>query len=397
VVMTHPWKVLVPVTAGLLLLGAPFARIRLGATDVGVLSPDAESRRGAELVRQEFTGQEAAGILVVLDYGHGSPLTEPRIAQLYELSRWLGRQPGVSRVDSFVDLDPSLALEQYKMLAATPVDARPPAIQEAVAQTMGGQMALLVVHTPYAAGSDPARDLVRRIRERHPPGEARVLVTGHTAFDVDFSQLVRDNTPRAVALIVVATYVVLFLLLGSILLPAKAVVMNFLSISASYGALVWIFQDGHLARWLNFTPGPIETGTPLIMFCVVFGLSMDYGVLLLSRILEEYQRTGDNVLAVGVGLERTGRLITAAAAIMAAVFFAFALADLVVIKAIGIGMGIAVVLDATIVRALLVPATMRLLGRWNWWAPATLARWHSRVAGRLVGPEPPLPGGRSNI
>ena len=386
VVMTHPWKVLVPVTAGLLLLGTPFARIRLGTSDVGVLSPDAESRRGAELVRREFPREEAAGILVVVDYGQGSPLTEPRIAQLYDLSRWLGRQPGVSRVDSFVDLDPSLGLEQYQRLAATPAEARPPAIQDAVAQTMGGQMALLVVHTPYAAGSDQARDLVRRIRESHPPGQGRLLVTGHTAFDVDFSQLVRDNAPRAVVLIMVATYVVLFLLLGSILLPAKAVVMNCLSISASYGALVWIFQDGHLARWLNFAPGPIETETPLIMFCVLFGLSMDYGVLLLSRIQEEYQRTGDNVLAVGVGLERTGRIITAAAAIMAAVFFAFALADLVVIKAIGIGMGIAVVLDATVVRALLVPATMRLVGRWNWWAPAPLVRWHARVAERLVGP-----------
>jgi uncharacterized membrane protein YdfJ with MMPL/SSD domain len=148
--------------------------------------------------------------------------------------------------------------------------------------------------------------------------------------------------------------------------------MNFLSISASYGALVWIFQDGHLADWLHFTPGPIETTTPLIMFCVIFGLSMDYGVLLLSRIREEYRRSGDNTLSVGVGLQHTGRLITAAAAIMAAVFFSFGMADLVVIKAIGIGMGIAVVLDATIVRALLVPATMRLLGRWNWWAPPIL-------------------------
>jgi hypothetical protein len=283
----------------------------------------------------------------------------------------------VSRVDSFVDLDPSLTLGQYQMLAATLAPARPPAIQEAVARMMGRQMALLVVHTPYAAGSDAARDLVRRIRESHPPGQGRLLVTGHTAFDVDFTQLVRDNAPRAVALIVAATYVVLFLLLGSILLPAKAVVMNFLSISASYGALVWIFQDGHLARWLNFTPGPIETGTPLIMFCVVFGLSMDYGVLLLSRMLEEYQRTGDNVLAVGVGLERTGRLITAAAAIMAAVFFAFALADLVVIKAIGIGMGIAVVLDAPSFRTPragndAAPGPLELV------SARPLVRWHAR-------------------
>jgi len=300
----------------------------------------------------------------------------------------------VSRVDSFVDLDPSLALEQYQMLAAMPSEARPPAIQDAVAQTMGNQMALLVVRTSYAAGSDPARDLVRRIRERHPRGEGRLLVTGHTAFDVDFSQLVRDNAPRAVALIVVATYVRAVPALG--IDPAarqgrahetfcRSARRTEPSCGSSRTATC---PAGSISR-----RAPIETGTPLIMFCVVFGLSMDYGVLLLSRVLEEYQRTGDNVRAVGLGLERIGRVITAAAAIMAAVFFAFALADLVVIKAIGIGMGIAVVLDATIVRALVVPATMRLLGRWNWWAPAPLVRWHARVAGRLVKTlSRPLPG-----
>src|SRR5206468_10098184 len=162
--------------------------------------------------------------------------------------------------------------------------------------------------------------------------------------------------------------------LASVLLPLKPIVMNLLSITASYGALVWIFQDGHLAKWLDFTPGPIQTATPLIMFCLVFGLSMDYEVLLLSRIREEYERSGDNSRAVGRGLERTGRLITWAGAIMAGVFFAFALADSVIIKAVGIGIGLAVILDATVVRALLVPATMRLMGRWNWWLPAPLAR-----------------------
>jgi uncharacterized membrane protein YdfJ with MMPL/SSD domain len=178
-----------------------------------------------------------------------------------------------------------------------------------------------------------------------------------------------------VATISLTTYLALFLLLRSLLLPLKAVVMNFLSLSASYGAMVWIFQDGHLARWLHFTPGPIESGTPLIMFCVAFGLSMDYGVLLLTRIQEEYDLRPDNTSAVAAGLEHTGRIITAAAAIMAAVFFSFALGDLVVVKAIGIGLGIAVVVDATVVRMLLVPATMRLLGRWNWWAPASLTRY----------------------
>ncbi len=381
-VMTYPWQVLVPVVALLLLLGVPFARIHLASSDVGMLPPDAESRRGAELARREFSGPNTTRILVVLEWASGSPLAAPRIAELYGLSRWLAAQPDVSRVESFVDLSPSIPLGQYQLLAAMSPAVRPPAIDGALSQMVGRHIALLVAHTPHPAGSETARSLVRRIRQQHPRGEARLLVTGHTAFDLDFLGLVRDHAPRAVMLIVAANYLLLFLLLGSILLPLKAIVMNFLSISASYGALVWLFQDGHLADWLHFAPGPIETAIPLIMFCVIFGLSMDYGILLLCRIREEYERTGDNTLAVGLGLERTGRLITAAAAIMAAVFFGFARADLVVIKAVGIGMGIAVLLDATIVRALLVPATMRLLGRWNWWAPAPFVRSSARTAKR---------------
>jgi RND superfamily putative drug exporter len=379
VVMAHPWKVLVPVSAVLLLLGAPFARIRLGSSDVGSLPPTAPARRGEAVARAQFPDGETNRMVVVLEYAGGSPLEPARVDAMYELSRWLAGQPGVIGVTSAVDLDPSITREQYRQLAAAPAELLPPAIQAALGQLVGPRIAVLVVDSAYPAGSDEARALVRLIRQSHPRVDGRLLVTGHTAFDVDFSAQVRENAPRAVALIVLATYVVLFLLLGSIVLPIKAVAMNFLSISASYGALVWIFQDGHLAGWLNFTPGPIETATPLIMFCVLFGLSMDYGVLLLSRIREEYQRRGDNTAAVAAGLERTGRLITAAAAIMAAVFFGFARADLVVVKAIGIGMGIAVVLDATVVRALLVPATMRLLGDWNWWAPGLLARWQERL------------------
>jgi RND superfamily putative drug exporter len=172
---------------------------------------------------------------------------------------------------------------------------------------------------------------------------------------------------------------VLFLLLGSVLLPLKAVLMNFLSISASFGALVWIFQEGHLSSFLNFTASSIDPTLPVIMFCIVFGLSMDYEVLLLSRMQEEYLRTKDNRYAVAEGLERIGRLITGAAAIMVGVFLAFALAQVVIIKAIGLGMAIAVAIDATLVRALVVPATMRILGDLNWWAPRPLARLYRRL------------------
>jgi len=239
------------------------------------------------------------------------------------------------------------------------------------------------VSTKDPAGSDQARALVRTIRNSHPRVDGELLVTGATAFDLDFMGVITDNAPKAVGLVVGATYIALLLLLGSVLLPLKAVVVNLLSISASYGALVWIFQEGHLAHVLGFTPGPIQTATPIIMFCLIFGLSMDYEVLLLSRMREEYERSGNNVLAVGAGLERTGRLITWAGAIMAAVFFAFALAESVIIKAVGIGIGIAVILDATVVRGLLVPATMRLMGDWNWWLPRPLARLVRR---RVVRP-----------
>jgi RND superfamily putative drug exporter len=261
----------------------------------------------------------------------------------------------------------------------------PEEMKTAVAQVVGERIMILVVSTALPAGSDAARALVRAIRASHPPVDGELLLTGPTVFDLDFMGVVADNAPLAIALVVVATYLALLVLLRSVLLPLKAVVVNLLSISASYGALVWIFQDGHLAEWLHFTPGPIQTATPIIMFCLIFGLSMDYEVLLLSRVREEYDHTGDNALAVAAGLERTGRLITWAGAIMAAVFFAFALADSVIIKAVGVGIGIAVILDATVVRALLVPATMRLMGRWNWWVPAPVARlcrWGSAPAAR---------------
>lgn len=371
-VMAHPWRVLLPVVALLLLLGLPFLHLRAGSGDATSLPPGTESRRGDELLRREFPDVDLNPIIVVLDAGRGSPLAAERVAQMFALSRWLGARPHVTRVNSFVDLDPSLDLPSYQRMAALPRGQRPPQLAAAVEQLVGDHVASLVVNTALRPGSDEARALVQEIRDAHPPVDGELVVTGQTAFDLDFIGLTVRRAPLAIGLVVVVTAVVLFLLLDSLLLPLKAVVMNLLSITASYGALVWIFQDGHLAGWLGFTPGPIQTATPLIMFCLVFGLSMDYEVLLLSRVREEYERTGDNARSVAAGLERTGRLITGAAAIMAAVFFGFGLSRSVIVQAVGIGIGIAVVVDATIVRALLVPAAMRLMGRWNWWRPTWL-------------------------
>jgi RND superfamily putative drug exporter len=378
-VMARPWAVLIPVVAVLLLLGAPFRHIRLGTPDISTLPPEAESRRGQELLRAEFPQVDANTIVIVLRYPDAGGLTPPRMKELHDLSRWVAAQPGIAAVESAASLDPRMQLEDYLQLAAAPRELLPPAFREALAQLVGPRVAVIAAHTTLAEDGDPARALVRAIRAQHPRVDAEVLVTGRTAYDLDFIALVARVAPGAVAFVVAATAVVLFLLLGSVLLPLKAVAMNLLSITASYGALVWIFQDGHLSGLLNFTPAPIEPVIPLIMFCVLFGLSMDYEVLLLSRTQEEWERTGDNQQAVAAALGSTGRLITGAAAIMAAVFFGFGAANAVMIKEMGIGMGIAVVMDATVVRALLVPATMRLLGRWNWWAPARLKRLYRRT------------------
>src|SRR5207245_2374 len=205
-------------------------------------------------------------------------------------------------------------------------------------QTVGAHIVLFDVVTGDATNSDEARAIVREIRSLAPPSGGELLVTGFTAIDVDTVDFITAHTPVAIAFVMVATVIVLFLLLGSVVLPLKAVVMNLLSISASFGALVWVFQDGHLSQQLAFTPGPVDPSLPVIMFCTLFGLSMDYEVLLLSRIQEEYRRRPDNTHAVAMGLERSGRLITGAAAIMVGVFSAFALADILFIKAIGLGM-----------------------------------------------------------
>ncbi|HEU5195562.1 MAG TPA: MMPL family transporter [Methylomirabilota bacterium] len=373
-VMARPWPIVIPVVIVLVVLGLPLRHIRLGSDDASTLPVTTESRRGGELLRGEFPGADAGLIVIVLRYGEGSPLAPTRVSALYDFSRWVKSQPGVRRVDSIVDLAPGMSRERYQQIAAVPAAFRPPGLDVAFAQLVGAHVSRLIVHTSLPPASDEARALVRTIRSEHPPVDAEVLLTGTTAFDLDFIALVSAAAPAAIVFVVLATYVALFWLLRSVLLPLKAVVMNLLSITASYGALVWIFQEGHLAGLLGFTPAPIEIPIPLIMFCILFGLSMDYEVLLLSRTHEEYLRGGDNARAVAQSLAHTGRLITGAAAIMAGVFFGFGfVSSVTMIKAMGVGMGLAVIVDATIVRALLVPATMRLLGRWNWWAPAALA------------------------
>ena len=282
--MAHPWRVLLPAAIFLLLLGAPFEHIQL-SSDVTELPNTAESRRGIELLRSEFQRVETNPILVVVRYPDGDPLLSvERVQRIYDLSRWLSKLPAVNRVESIVDLDPSISRRTYLQMFTPPMPPLPKGVQTALEKLVGKDIVVLVAQTALSEGSPEALSLVRTIRQSHPPVGGEFMVTGESAFQADFTQAISENSPFVIGLIVFVTYSVLFLLFGSLLLPLKAVLMNMLSISASYGALVWIFQYGYLASWLHFTPGPIESVTPIMMFCILFGLSMDYEVLLLKRV-----------------------------------------------------------------------------------------------------------------
>jgi putative drug exporter of the RND superfamily len=222
-----------------------------------------------------------------------------------------------------------------------------------------------------------AQDVVAGLRQIDAPFET--LVGGEAAELVDLKASISTRLPWALAIVGLATMLLLFLMTGSVVLAIKGLVMNVLSLGATFGVLVWVFQDGHLSSLLGFdSVGALDATMPLIVFLFAFGLSMDYEVFLLARIKEAWDETGDNDLAVAIGLDRTGRIITSAAALLVIVFAGFAVGELVLIKQLGLGMAVAVIVDATIVRTLLVPATMTLMGRWNWWAPAPLRRFHRR-------------------
>ena len=248
--------------------------------------------------------------------------------------------------------------------------------------------------SPLQPSSPAGTAVVAAARDVDPGPGLTAMIGGQAATGHDFLVSQTERIPYAVGVVLLAMFAVLFLLFGSVVLPIKAILMTLLSISASFGAMVWIFQEGNLSGPLGFTsPGFTIAGNPIIMFSVLFGLSMDYEVLLLSRVQEAYRRSGDNRAAVAEGLSKTAGVITGAAAIMVTVFAAFALADTITIKSIGVGMAIAVFVDATIVRILLVPATMRLLGKWNWWAPGPLARFADRLGFSHAEDEATVPTG----
>ncbi len=383
-VMDRPVRVFVPTLLLLVALGLPFLHVRFNAPDATILPPEVPSRQAYDLLLDSFQEGDF-GPVVLAVRTDGPVLSADNIGRLHDYVGALRADPRVKRVDSLVSVDDRLGREQYQLIwsvAGGPGDAYLASLAE---RTTRADLTAVTITTWYGPNDPEARALIADLRDPAsplaPPDGLSVLVGGGAAEVVDVVDEIAAEFPRSAIVILLSTFLVLFVLLRSLILPLKALAMNALSILASFGALVWIFQDGNLSAMLGFTPlGFVETTLPVILFCVLFGLSMDYEVFLLSRMKEAWDATGDNRTAVALGLERSGRIVTSAALIVVVVAGSFAFAEIVLIKAVGLGVAIAVALDATIVRALLVPSTMRLLGRWNWWMPAWLER---RIGSRL--------------
>jgi len=392
-VMRHPGKVLIATLIPLVIVGLPFLRVKLSVADHRSLPEGAESRVVGERLESDFPYNETLPIQVLVR--SDEPALGPRsLSALYDYTRELEKIPGVRRVDSLVNLDPRLNKEVYAQFYSEADMAVNPQAARAAANFSKDNYSLVSVLYDYGATSDEAKDLVGRVRDLQPPAGLSVQVGGIPAVVVDFLDSLGQAMPGAIALIVSVIFVLLFLMLGSVVVPLKAVVLNILSLSVSFGALVWIFQEGNLSNLLNFTSlGSIEGSQPVLIFAIAFGLSMDYEVFLLSRIKEHYDRTGDNTASVALGVQKTGAIITSAALLLVVVFAGFATGEIIFIKMVGIGMALAVLVDATLVRMLLVPATMRLMGDYNWWAPRPLARLYNRLGlSEVEGEEVPSHG-----
>ena len=364
-VMRRPIPVAVGVTALLVLLGAPFLRLSTGLPDERALPPSAESRQVSERIAAGFDGDSGQAFPIVVES------VDPGGAELVVFAADVSTLDSVARVDA----PGGTWVSGQRVADPTPASQR----------FAAGDAAWLSVVPTVGAQTPEGEQLAEEVRALDAPFD--FLVGGGAAQLIDTQHALAAGLPLALGIVAVTTLVLLFLMSGSVLIPLKAVALNLLSLTATFGATVWVFQDGNLSGLLDFTAtGRIDASVPILMFCIAFGLSMDYEVFLLSRIKEEYDRTGDNTSAVALGLERTGRIVSAAAALLAITFIAFGTADVSFLKLFGLGLAVAVLMDATIIRGLLVPAFMRLAGRANWWAPAPLRRIHQRYGIREASP-----------
>ncbi|HEX6139066.1 MAG TPA: MMPL family transporter [Candidatus Limnocylindria bacterium] len=386
-VMRRPLLIAAPVLALLLLAGSPFLSIQLSTGQNLEDLPPTPARIGFEKIVDEFPGGESDPITVAVTWP-GVDLRDgiapDRQAALADYVAAVDDLPHTTDIQSVLEVPVGMDPAQYAQLLALPLGQWPPSVPAALKSSVegwvAGDTARVRVFSDLLPDSDAGRELVGDVRGIAPPDGAQTLTGGLPSRSADFMASFWNSIPLAVLIVVIVTGGVLFLTFGSVFLPVKAVLMSLISISASFGVLVFVFQEGNLSELLGFeASGALGAWLPVLMFAILFGLSMDYEVLLLSRIRERYLAHGDNTRAVAEGIGLTGGIITGAALIMVAVFAAFGLSSIVFIKALGLTQALAVLIDATLVRGILVPAFMRVMGWVNWWAP----RWMQRAVSKL--------------
>ncbi len=379
-VMAQPWLVVALVLGVLGVVSFPALSLATGIPSSDVLPATNEARQGLTILAQQFPHMQMNPVVVVLQTKDGSPvLTSANVTALGDVTRPIGATPNTSNAAGLT-LTPNMTCDQLAVAYGSGAYATNPqfsALDQLARATTRFDTTLVTLQPTAPVDSAASRAVVTHLRALEAGSPLTMQVGGDQAVSIDLSSYLYGNFRWSLLFILCATYIVLLIMFRSVLLPLKAVLMNVLSVAAAYGALVWVFQQGHLSAQLQFTQASyIEMVTPVLLFCIIFGLSMDYEVFLLSRMREEWRRSGDNRFAVARGLEKTAGVITSAALIMIIVLGAFVFTHLTLTKEIGLGMAVAIFVDATIIRILLVPATMRLLGKWNWWLPKIKARKH---------------------
>ncbi len=377
-VMRHARPVLLLTLVLLLVMGLPIQHMNVGPSDSKSLPISAESRQVQQTLDTDFPHAGLSPLVLAIQT-HGDVTQAANLASLDQVTREVRAMAGVTRVTGLTSVDPKLGLKDYQLLYQYPEQF--PLASETLDNYASGNFTVIFVDYSPPPTSAQARALVGRIRNISlPAGIESMQVGGFPAFHLDYLSTLAKWVPWTIAAIIGVIFVLLFLMLGSVMIPLKAVITNLLSLSATFGILVWIFQDGHLSWLLNFTPQGSMDGTILVLiFAAAFGLSIDYEVFLLSRVKEMCLTTGgDNMVSVATGIQRSGPIITSAALLIGIVLGAFATGEVVFMKAMGLGLLISVIVDATLVRMLLVPASLRLLGHLNWWAPKPLMMLYQR-------------------
>lgn len=368
-VMRRPIRIIAVVSVVIVILAWPAFHLRVGIPGPEILPSSVDSRAGNDLLGRHLGVINRSPVLVVVQRHAETPVSTYQSAVFAVLDR-VCTSPQVTGIAAVPVPDSPRALRTCDAALAASQNASAAQQGQARALAARHRVGLVSVFLKSDPSSAAAEQYVTDLRHTGPIPGYSLLIGGQTAGQMDFDHYLYSRFPLVIGFVTLVIYLVLLLAFRSVLLPLKAILMNVFSVLAAYGAVVFAFQDGHLARLLDFTNvGNIDSIVPVFLFCVLFGISTDYEVFLLTRVQEEYRLTGNNEESVAAGLAVTGRIITSAAAVMIVVFGAFAFARLVVIKQVGLGLAIAVLVDATLIRVLLVPATMRLLGRWNWWLP----------------------------